>query len=81
MTELLFCLYVKLFLPSIFNSVDFWSSISCIVLYNELADRKVTKDLGVFIDGKVQGYSFRHPKSTNPKNKRFGAQETCTELC
>ena len=29
---------------------------------------------------------FRHTlsvlqKSTNPQNKRFGAQETCTELC
>ena len=24
---LLFCLYVKLFLPSIFNSVDFWNSM------------------------------------------------------
>ena len=31
-TGLLVCLYVKLFLPSIFNSVDFWSSMSCIVL-------------------------------------------------
>ena len=36
-TGLLFCLYVKLFLPSIFNSVDFWSSMSCIVLDIELA--------------------------------------------
>ena len=26
-TGLFFCLYVKLFLPSILNSVDFWSSI------------------------------------------------------
>ena len=31
-TGLLFCPYVKLFLHSIFNSVDFLSSMSCIVL-------------------------------------------------
>ena len=58
---LLFCLYVNLYLPSIFNSVDFWSSMSCIVLDIELADKNLYKDLGVFIDGKVQGYSFRPP--------------------
>ena len=37
-TGLLFSLYVKLFLTSIFNSVDFRSSISCNVLDIELAD-------------------------------------------
>ena len=37
-TGLLFCLYVKLFPPSIFNSVNFWSSMSCVELDNELAD-------------------------------------------
>ena len=36
-TGLLFCLYVKLFLRSIFNSVDFWSSMSLIVLDIELS--------------------------------------------
>ena len=40
-TGLLFYLYVKLFLPSILNSVDFWSSMSCIVLDIELADKNV----------------------------------------
>ena len=53
---LLFWLYVKLFLPSFFNSVDFRSSMSCIVLDIELADENFIKELGVFIDGKVQGY-------------------------
>ena len=28
-TGLIFCLNVKLFLPSVFNSVNFWSSMSC----------------------------------------------------
>ena len=57
-TGLLFCLYVKLFLPSIFNSVDFWSSMSLIVLDIELTDKNVIKELGLFIDGSVQRFSF-----------------------
>ena len=65
-TGLLFCLHVKLFLLSIFNSVDFRSTNSCIVLDSELADKNVTKKLGVFIDGNVQGYSFRPPKKYKP---------------
>ena len=52
-TELLFCLYVKLFLPSIFNSVDFWSSMSCILLGVELTDRDIIKELGLFADGSL----------------------------
>ena len=40
-TGLLFCLYVKLFLPSIFNCVDFWSSMSLIVLDIELTDKNI----------------------------------------
>ena len=35
---LIFCFYVKLFLPSISNSVDILSSMSCIVLDVEHAD-------------------------------------------
>ena len=54
-----FFLHVKLFLPSIFNFVDLWSSMSCIVLDIVLADLKVIKELWVFIDGKVQGYKFK----------------------
>ena len=49
-TVLLFCLYVKIFVSSIFNSVDLWSSISCIVALDiELADRDIIKELGVFL--------------------------------
>ena len=50
MTRLLFCLYVKLFLPSMFKSVDFSDSMSCIVPDIELADGNVVKELGVFCD-------------------------------
>ena len=38
-TGLLFCLYVKIFLHSIFNSVDFWSSMCLIVLDIELTEK------------------------------------------
>ena len=71
MTGLLFCLYVELFRPSIFNSVDFWSSMSCIVLDIELTDKNVIMELGVFTDGKVQGYSFRPPKKYKPTKQAF----------
>ena len=70
-TGLLFCLYVKLLLPSIFNSVDFRGSMSCIVLDIGLAHKNVIKELGVFIDGKVQGYSFRPPKKYKPTKQAF----------
>ena len=80
-TGLLFCLYVKLFLPTIFNSVDFRSSMSRIVLDIERADKNGFKELGVLNDGKDQQCSFCPLKCSNPHNKRFGAQETCTELC
>ena len=70
-TGLLFWYYVELFLPSFFNSVNSWSSVSCIVLDIELADQNVFKDLRICIDGKVQGYSFRHPKKYKPTKPAF----------
>ena len=39
-----------------------------IVLDMEPADENVIKQVGVFVDGKVQGYSFRTPKKTNPQS-------------
>ena len=57
-TGLVLCLYVKLFLPSIFNSVDFYSSMSLIVLDIELTEKGITKELGFFFDGSLQGFSF-----------------------
>ena len=69
MTGLLICLQVKIFLFSIFKSVDFWSSMSCIVLDVELADTNVFKKLGVPVDGNVQGCSFRTPKKLQPQEE------------
>ena len=67
-TELLFCLYVKLFLPSIFKSVNFRSSISVIVIDVKLTERNIKKELGLFIDGSVRGFSFC-PLNTFKPNK------------
>ena len=54
MTALLFQLYARLFLLSIFTSVDFWSSMSCILLDVELAYENVVESSD-FFDGNVQG--------------------------
>ena len=40
--------------------------MSCSVIQIELADINVIKELGVFIDGIVQGYSCRPPKKYKP---------------
>ena len=42
-----FCLYLKIFLPSIFNLVDFWNNMSCIVLDIELTKKNIIKELGL----------------------------------
>ena len=68
-TGLFFCIYVKLFLPSIFNSVDFWSSMSLIVLDIELTENNIFKELGLFIDGSLQGFSFCPPKTFKPNKQ------------
>ena len=62
-TGLLSCLYVKLSLTFIFNSVDFLSSMSCVVLDIELTEKNIIKELGNFIDGSVQGFSLCPPKT------------------
>ena len=68
-TGLLFCFYVKIFLPSIFNSVDFSNSMSCIVLDIEPTEKIIIKELGLYIDGSVQGFSFCPPKSFKPNEQ------------
>ena len=68
-TGLLFCLYVKIFLPSIFKLIDFWISMSLIVLDIELTEKNIKKVLGLFNDGSVQGFSFCPPKSFKPNKQ------------
>ena len=45
--------------------------MSCIVLDIELAEKNIIMELGVFIDGKVEGYSFRPPKKYKPTKQSF----------
>ena len=40
--------------------------MSLIVLDIELAEKNVVKELGVYIDGQVFGYSFKPPKNYQP---------------
>ena len=68
-TGLLFCLYVKLFLPSIFKSVDYWSSMSLIVLDIQLTEKNIIKGLRLYIGGFVQGFSFCPPKAFKPNKQ------------
>ena len=68
-TGLLFCLYVKLFLPSIFNSVDFGSSMSLIARDKELTEKNIMKELGLFIEGSLQGFSLCPPKTFKPNKQ------------
>ena len=59
-----------------FQLCRLWSIMSCIVLDIELADKNVVKELGVFVKGKVQGYSFRPPKKYKPTKQAF----RCTRI-
>ena len=61
--------YLKIFLPSIFNSVDFWNGMSLIVLDIELTQKKLNKELGLFIEGSVKGFSFCPPKTFKPNKQ------------
>ena len=80
LTGLLFCLYKRLFLLSIFNSVDFWSSMSCIVLDIELADKNVFKEMGDFNIRNVQGYSFCPPKKCKPTKQAVWCTRNLHEI-
>ena len=73
-TELLFCIYVKHFLPSIFNSVDFWNGISRIMLAIELADINVIRELGIFLMEMFRDNHFALQQGTKPQNKQFGVR-------
>ena len=68
-TGLLFCLYVKIFLPSIFITIDFWNSMSSIVLNTEMTEKNIIEELGISIDGFLQGFYFCPPKTYKPNKQ------------
>ena len=78
---LLFGLYVKLSLPSLFNTVDFWSSMSCIVLDFEPAKNPYLRVGSFFLIRMFRDTYFILQKNTNTQCKQFGVQQTCTGLC
>ena len=43
--------------------------MSCIVLDNELTEKNIIKELGIFVDGSIQGFSFCPPKSFKPNKQ------------
>ena len=43
--------------------------MSCTVLDLELTERNIIKEVGLYIDGSVQGFSFCPPKSVKPKKQ------------
>ena len=43
--------------------------MSCIVLDIELNEKNIIKELGLYIDGSVQGFSFCPPKSFKPNKQ------------
>ena len=63
---LLFCIYVKIFLPSILSSVGFWNSMSLVVLDIELTEKNINKELGLYTDGSLQALSICPPKTCKP---------------
>ena len=43
--------------------------MSCIVLDIELTEKNIIKELGLFIDGSLQGFSFCPPKTFKPRKQ------------
>ena len=63
LSGLLVCFYDEFFLPSIFNSNNYWSSMFCIFLDIALADKNLIKGLVFVVVGNYHRYSIRPPKS------------------
>ena len=43
--------------------------MSLILLVIELTDKNIIKELGLYIDGSIQGFSFYPPKTFNPNKQ------------
>ena len=54
--------------------------MSCNVLEIKLEDKHIIKDLGLFINGKIQGYPLRPQKSENSQSEPFVVQENYKEM-
>ena len=54
--------------------------MSLIVLDIELAEKNVVKDLGVYFDGQVFGYSFKLPKNYQPTHQTLWCTQQLHKL-
>ena len=79
-TGLLFCLYVKFFLSSIFKSVDFRSKMSCIVLDIQLTEKNKVKELGLLLMVLWKDFHFVNQSFLNLKNRQHGTEVIFMEL-
>ena len=75
-TGLLFCLYVKIFLPSIFNSVDFLSSTALIVLDIELTEKNVIKNWDFILMVLYKDFHFVRERLLTLINKQHGKRSS-----
>ena len=73
-TGLLFCFHVKIFLPSIFNLIDFWISMSLIVLEMELTEKNIIEKLGLFLMVLYRDFQFVQQWLLNLINRQHGTQ-------
>ena len=82
-TGLHFCLHIKLFTPSIFNSGYFRSNMSgCIITVYWAGRWKYCQRFGSFLlTGMFRETLFTLQKDTTPQNTFFGVQEICMKLC
>ena len=70
-TGLLFCLYVKLILPCVFNFSKFLNKYVLHCTRYWVGTYNCFWGIGSFLDGKNQGYSFRPPKKYKPTKQAF----------
>ena len=54
--------------------------MSLIALDIELTEKNIIKELGLFIDGSLRGFSFCPPKTLNLINRRHATQNIYMEL-
>ena len=80
-TGLLFWLNLKMFLLSIFISLDFWSSMFCIVLDFEPADKIYIEDSGVLVEGNVHRYSLCPPRKVRTNKTSNFVYENIARNC
>ena len=67
LTGLIFSFYLKVFPSFIFQTVNPWRRMSCILLDIEFTHKNFLREFGVFSARKCQGYCFRHPQRKNQK--------------